>query len=34
VTALWVHHQNLPVEVEKHLESGIVRLRHALLLSH
>ena len=28
VTALRVHHENLPVEVEKHIEGRVARLRH------
>jgi hypothetical protein len=28
VAALRIHHQNLPVEVEKHIEGRITRLPH------
>ena len=30
VAALGVHHENLPVEVEKHIEGRVTRLRHGL----
>ncbi len=30
MTALGVHHEDLPVEVEKHIEGGVARLRHAI----
>jgi hypothetical protein len=28
VAALRVHHENLPVEFEKHIEGRVARLRH------
>jgi hypothetical protein len=28
VAALQVHHENLPVEVEQHIEGQVARLRH------
>jgi hypothetical protein len=28
VAALRVHHENLPVEVEKHIKGQVTRLRH------
>jgi hypothetical protein len=34
VTALRVHHENLPVEVEKHIEGRGARHRHGTLLSY
>lgn len=34
VAALRVYHENLPVEVEKHIESWVARLRHGIELSH
>jgi hypothetical protein len=34
VTALRVHHENLPVEVEKHIEGRIARLCHRRLSSY
>jgi len=30
VAALWVHHENLPVEVEKRIESRIAPLRRRM----
>ena len=30
VTALWVYHENLPVEVEEHIEGPVARLRHGI----
>jgi hypothetical protein len=29
-----VHHEYLPVEVEKHIEDWLTRLRHAVQLSY
>jgi hypothetical protein len=34
VTALRVHHENLPVEVQKHIKGRVARLRHGKLLSY
>jgi hypothetical protein len=34
MAALWVHHENLPVEVEKHIEGRVACLRHAIQLSY
>jgi hypothetical protein len=28
MAALGVHHENLPVEVEKHIEGQVARVRH------
>jgi hypothetical protein len=30
VTALRVYHENLPVEVEEHIEGRVARLRHGI----
>jgi len=30
VAALRVHHENLPVQVEKHIEGRVTRLRHGI----
>jgi hypothetical protein len=30
MAALWVHHESLPVEVEKHIEGRVARLRHGI----
>ena len=30
MAALPVHHENLPVEVEKHIEARVTRLRHGI----
>ncbi len=30
VAALRVHHENLPVEVKKHIEGRVTRLRHGI----
>ena len=30
VAALRVHHEDLPVEVEKHIEGRVTRLRHSI----
>jgi hypothetical protein len=32
VVALRVHHENLPVEVEKHIEGRVTRLRHKYIV--
>jgi len=32
MTALRVHHENLPVEVEKHIEGRVTRLRHGIVI--
>jgi hypothetical protein len=34
MAALRVHHENLPVEVEKHIEGRVTRLRHSIWLSY
>jgi hypothetical protein len=34
MAALGVHYENLPVEVEKHIEGRITGLRHGIWLSH
>jgi len=34
VTAFRVHHENLPVEIEKHIEGRVTRVRHGTLLSY
>ncbi len=34
MAALRVHHENLPVEVEKHIEGRITQVCHGILLSH
>jgi hypothetical protein len=34
VATLRIHHENLPVEVEKHVEGGVTRLRHVIELSY
>jgi hypothetical protein len=33
VAALRVHHENLPVEVEKHIEGRVAGFRHGVWLS-
>jgi hypothetical protein len=30
VAALRIHHENLPAEVEKHIEGRVTRLRHGI----
>jgi hypothetical protein len=34
MAALRVHHENLPVEVEKHIEGRVTRLCHSIWLSY
>ena len=34
VAAFRVHHENLPVKVEKHIEGRVPRLRHGIQLSY
>jgi hypothetical protein len=34
MTAIGVHHEQLPVEIEKCIESRVARLRHTKRLSH
>lgn len=33
MTTLWVDHENLPVQIEQRIESGIMRRRHVIWLS-
>jgi len=33
VATIRVHHENLPVEVQKHIKGRVARLRHGVMLS-
>ncbi len=34
MTTFWVYHENLPIEVEKHVEGRITRVIHSARLSY